>query len=89
MALGARTPHILRIVLGQYCLPFGIGAALGAALSALAVRVLFNVVFGYRPFDPMSVAGGLLIFAAVAFGACIAPIRHAIRIDPASALRYE
>lgn len=89
MALGARTTHILRIVLGQYFLPFGIGAALGVALSALAVRVLFNVVFGYRPFDPMSVIGGLLLFAAVALGACIAPIRHAIRIDPASALRYE
>jgi len=89
MALGARSPHILRIVLGQYWLPFGIGAALGVSLAALAVRILFNVVFGYRPFDPLSVVGGLLLFAAVALAASIAPIGHALRIDPASALRYE
>ena len=89
MALGARGPHILQIVLGQYAVAFGIGAAAGVLLAAAAVRVLFRMIFGYRPFDLVSAGAGLLLFAAVALAAAIAPARRALRIDPSSALRYE
>jgi len=89
LALGARGWNVLQIVLGQYAIPFGIGAAAGVLLAAAAVRVLFHVVFGYQPFDVVSIGGGLVMFAVVALAASIAPVRRALRIDPASALRYE
>jgi hypothetical protein len=89
MALGASNLHVLRIVLGQYAVPFGAGAVAGVAFAAGAVRVVSNVVFGYQPFDLASIGGGLLVFAAVALAAAIEPARRALRIDPASALRYE
>ena len=46
-------------------------------------------LFGFIPFDLVSFGSGLLLFAAVALTASIAPARRALRIDPASALRYE
>jgi ABC-type antimicrobial peptide transport system permease subunit len=51
--------------------------------------VVRNTAFGFIPFDLVSFGAGLLLFGAVAFAAAIAPARRALRIDPASALRYE
>jgi predicted permease len=89
MAMGARRLDILQCVLGQYALPFGIGAGLGVALAAAAAKVVRNILFGFIPFDLVSFGAGLLLFGAVALAASIAPVRRALRIDPASALRYE
>ena len=89
MALGALGFDILRCVLGQYALPFGIGAVLGTALAAAVAKVVRNLLFGFIPFDLLTFGAGLLLFAAVAFAASIVPARQALRIDPASALRYE
>jgi putative ABC transport system permease protein len=89
IALGARGFDVLQCVLGQYALPFGIGAVLGTALAAAVAKVMRNLLFGFIPFDLLSFGAGLLIFAAVAFAASIVPAWQALRIDPASALRYE
>ncbi len=89
MAMGARPLDVLRCLTGQYALPFGIGAAFGVAVAAAAARVLRNVLFGFLPFDIASFGAGLLFFGAVALAASIVPARRALRIDPASALRYE
>jgi ABC-type antimicrobial peptide transport system permease subunit len=89
MALGARGLDVLQCVLGQYALPFGTGAVLGIALAAAAGKVLRNLLFGFIPFDLVSFGAGLLLFGAVAFAASIVPAQRALRIDPASALRYE
>jgi len=51
--------------------------------------VVRNILFGFMPFDLVSFAAGLLLFAAVAVVASVAPARRALRIHPASALRYE
>ena len=89
IALGARALDILRDVLGQYALPFGIGAIAGGALAAAVNKVMSNIVFGYIPLDFASFFAGLLLFAIVAAAASLVPARRALRIDPASALRHE
>jgi len=89
MALGAPRFHVLQCVVGQYTAPFGIGAGLGVALAAAAAKVLRNILYGFLPFDLVSFGAGLLLLAAVALVASIAPVRRALRIGPASALRYE
>jgi putative ABC transport system permease protein len=89
IALGARYFDVLHCVLGQYSVPFGIGAGAGVALAAAAAKVMRNILFGFIPFDMASFGAGLLAFGAVALLASIAPVRRALRIDPASALRYE
>lgn len=89
MALGARRLDVLQCVLGQYALPFGIGAGLGVALAAAAAKVVRTILFGFIPFDLVSFGAGLLLFGAVALAASVAPVRRALGIDPSSALRYE
>jgi ABC-type antimicrobial peptide transport system permease subunit len=87
--LGARGFDVLQCVLGQYALPLGLGAVLGVVLAAGAVKVIRSIQFGFIPFDLVSVGAGLLLFAAVAFAASVAPALRALRIDAAAALRYE
>lgn len=89
MALGARKRDVLQVVLGQYGVSFGMGTAAGLCLAAATVKVIRSSVFGFIPFDALSFGAGLLLFAAVALAGAIAPVRRALRIDPASALRYE
>jgi predicted permease len=89
MAMGARGLDILRCVLGQYTVPFGAGALFGVALAAAASRVVRTILFGFIPFDLVSFGAGLLLFAVVALAASIAPVRQALRIDPAEAVRHE
>jgi ABC-type antimicrobial peptide transport system permease subunit len=80
---------VLQCVLSQYTVAFGIGALCGVALAAAAAKVVRNVIFGFIPFELVSFGAGLLLFAVVALIASIAPARRALRIDPASAVRYE
>ncbi|HTX36149.1 MAG TPA: hypothetical protein VME43_14060, partial [Bryobacteraceae bacterium] len=61
----------------------------GMAVAAAAATVMRQLVYGMLPFDVLSFGSGLLLFAAVALIASIAPVHRALRIDPASALRYE
>jgi len=65
------------------------GAACGVALAAATARIVRNILYGYAAFDLASVSVGLLAFVVVALAAASAPARRALRIDPASALRYE
>ncbi len=89
MALGARRRDVLRVVLGQYTVPFGTGAVIGVAFAAAAIKGIRSTIYGFVAFDVLSFAVGLLVFAAVALLASIVPARRALRIDPSSALRYE
>ncbi|MDR3700999.1 MAG: ABC transporter permease [Candidatus Sulfopaludibacter sp.] len=89
MALGADGRDVLQCVLGQYMLPFGGGAAAGTAIAFTAAKVLRKFLFGFIPFNLAGFGVGLLLFVAVAIAASIVPVRRALRIDPASALRYE
>jgi ABC-type antimicrobial peptide transport system permease subunit len=62
---------------------------LGIGLAAAAARLMRSTLFGFTPFDLTSYAAGLLLFAVVAVAASVLPVRRALRVDPASALRYE
>src|SRR4029453_9111982 len=54
MALGARRPDVLRIVLSEGMLPVLLGIASGAGLSLVGMRVLGTLLFEVTPGDPAS-----------------------------------
>lgn len=89
MALGARAPDVVSMMVRQHLWPAlaGLGAGI---VSALALsRSVAGLVYGVRPTDPVTfvLMGAALI--AVAAGACWIPARRATRVDPVIALRSE
>ena len=89
MALGATTGDVLRLVLGQGLRTTAIGVLLGAAGTFALTRLMTSLLFGVSPFDPLALAGAVLLLTAVSLIACWVPARKATRVDPLAALRYE
>ena len=89
VALGAQPADILRLVLSQGFAVVGAGIAAGLAAALVATRFLGTLVFGVSPIDVSTFFAAAVILIAVALTAHWLPIRRALRIDPAIALRQE
>ncbi|HLY20209.1 MAG TPA: ABC transporter permease [Bryobacteraceae bacterium] len=89
IALGARGPDILGIVVRQAMTPVSLGLAAGLAASLAAGRLLAGLLYGVAPTDPVSMAGVVLTLAVVAAVASAIPAWRATSIDPVTALRYD
>jgi putative ABC transport system permease protein len=89
MALGATAGDVLRLVLSQGMWTTAIGVLIGAAGTFALTRLMSSMLFGVTPFDPFTLAGVVVLLAAVSLLACWWPARRATRVDPLTALRYE
>jgi putative ABC transport system permease protein len=89
VALGAQRRDVARLVLSSGLLLVGIGVAAGLAAAVAVTRFLGALVFGVSPVDPLTFAASAALLTLVALGAHWVPVRRALRIDPASALRAE
>ena len=89
MALGARPPDVLRIVVRQGVGLSVVGAIIGILVALGATRYLASLLYGVRPFDPPTFLAVALLLSLVALAACYIPARRASRVDPMVALRYE
>ena len=89
VALGARLPAILRLVVGQGLQLAWLGVGVGLALSMATTGVMSSILYGVAPRDPvvLLVVGGVL--TVVAAVASLVPARRATRIDPLTSLRSE
>jgi ABC-type antimicrobial peptide transport system permease subunit len=89
LALGAERADILHLVLRQaLTLALG-GIVLGVAASLALTRLLGTMLYRVSATDPLTFAGGALLFVLVAVAASYLPARRATRVDPLVALRYE
>jgi putative ABC transport system permease protein len=89
LALGAQRSDVLRMVVGQAAGLAGAGIFLGAGGAILLTRFMTDLLFGVRPFDPLTFSAVAAILASVALLASYLPARRATRVDPAIALRAE
>jgi predicted permease len=89
MALGATSAGIL-LSFGKRGLALTLtGLATGLALSAVALRLMTTLLYGFQP-DYISTATFVsFILLSVATLACLVPARRASRVDPVTALRSE
>ncbi len=88
-AIGAKRQDIRNLVFAEAFRLIVGGVVSGIAAAVVLSRVLRSFLFGVEPTDPATLIGVGLLFAAVAFFACLGPTRRAANVDPLEALRYE
>ena len=89
VALGATRPDVVRLVLSRGAWLVGGGVAAGVITALLTTRYLESLVFGVTPHDPATMAAAGAVLCAVALAAHLVPVRRALRVDPAIALRQD
>jgi ABC-type antimicrobial peptide transport system permease subunit len=93
MALGALPGRVARMVVSEAFgivaggLAIGIPAAFATALASRAV--LAGVLFELSPADPLILLTAAIAILFIASLAAYVPARHASRIDPVAAVKYE
>jgi predicted permease len=89
VALGARGPDLVRLVLRQgLTLPLA-GTAVGLMGALSLTRVMRHLLFQVDASDPVTFTAVAALLMAVAAAACWFPARRAMRVDPLVALRHE
>ena len=88
MALGAQPAQVLRIVFLSTVVSVGCGIAAGLGLTLVLNRILERWAGGSAR-HPVILLGGTLLLGLVATLACMMPARHASKVDPMVALRFE
>ena len=89
MALGARRPDVIRMIVTHGMALAGAGLLLGLPAAFALTRMMSTLLFEISPRDPVTFASVTAVLIAVALVACYLPARRATRIDPMVALRYE
>jgi predicted permease len=87
VAIGARRQQVLRTVLGRTAACVGIGGALGLSAGAAASQLLSAVLYRASARDPLVLGSVVMLLAAIALLATLAPAHRALAIEPSAALR--
>ena len=89
VALGARRPDVVRLVVGEGVRIIALGTGIGVVIALFTGRFVSDLLYGVSERDPatfVSVAVALLFVAAAA---SMLPALRASRVDPNVALRSE
>ncbi len=89
IALGATTPDVLRLIVGQGMVAPLVGATCGLLCAFWLTAVMSHLLFEVSATDPPTFAAAAVVLAAAAFVACWLPARKAAKVDPIVALRCE
>ena len=89
MALGAQSRRVLGMVLREasWLAVIGVVTGLGAAIAL--GRLIGSMLYGLKPYDPITLGGAALLLVLVALAASWIPARRAANVDPIKALRHE
>lgn len=89
IALGARTGHVLRLVVRDGTRAVGIGIVVGAGLTWAAGRLLQSSLYETSPHDPVVMACATIVLSGCAVVASLVPAWRASLVDPVGALRAD
>jgi putative ABC transport system permease protein len=89
VALGAGASEVVGLVVRESLRLAVAGLALGAVASLALGRLVSGLLFGVRPWDPLTFVGVAVVMAAAAAAASLVPARQVTRVDPAAVLRQE
>ena len=89
MALGASPQQVRRMVVIQGMRLAIVGVILGAASALGLTRLMSSLLYGVKPWDPLTIVLVSVLLSGVTLLATYLPARRASRVDPMVALRYE
>jgi putative ABC transport system permease protein len=89
VALGSTPAGVAKLIAGQGAKLAGVGIAIGIPAALLLARAMESMLFDTDPADPSTIAVVALVLTAAAVAACLVPLRKALKVDPANALRSE
>ena len=89
MALGADRMRVVRLVLRGAFLQIVIGLAIGIPASIGCARLIAAQLYHVKGWDPVVLAGSIVLLMLCALVASLLPARRAASIDPMQALRVE
>jgi putative ABC transport system permease protein len=89
IALGASPGAVMRMVIGMGSRMLAVGVVVGVLASLAATRILESQLWGVSKYDPVTLAGVVVVLAVAGLSACYFPARRATRVDPIVALRCE
>ncbi len=89
MALGADRASVLGLVMREAGLLLAVGTVAGVLLSLWAGRAASTMLYGLKPYDPVSLVSAIGLLAVIALAASYVPARAASRLEPMIALRDE
>jgi ABC-type antimicrobial peptide transport system permease subunit len=89
MALGANRGNVVALVLKKALLLVALGLAIGIPVALLGARLMSTQLYGVRTYDPLTLAGAVLVLSAFAALAGFIPAKRAASIEPMHALRTE
>ncbi len=89
IALGAGRGRVVRLVLRETALLLGIGLTAGVVMALWAGRAASSLLYGMKPYDPVSMVSAVAVLGVTALAATYAPARRAAAVEPMAALREE
>ena len=89
VALGASRGQVTGMVMREAGLLLMVGVAIGTSLSLAAGRSATALLFGLKPYDPLTLAAAIGTLAAIGAVAAFLPARRASKLDPMAALRCD
>jgi ABC-type antimicrobial peptide transport system permease subunit len=89
MALGATRPSVVVMVLRGALWQVLVGLALGIPAALFAGHLMASQLYGVGSYDPVALAGAILVLGLCATLAGFLPARRAASIEPMKALRTE
>jgi predicted permease len=89
LALGALTRQVLGIVVSRALALTVAGVTFGLIAASLVMGLLEGMLYGVRPLDAVSFAGGAAVCLVFALIASLIPAWRAVIVDPAEALRAD
>jgi macrolide transport system ATP-binding/permease protein len=89
MALGARRPSVVWMVLREVCAIVAIGLAISVPFVMATSKLIASFLFEMTPNDPRALTLAVAVLASAALLAGYGPARRASRVDPMIALRHE
>jgi putative ABC transport system permease protein len=89
LALGAQREDVLGLILRRGLMLAATGLAIGMMASLLLTRFMTEMLYGVRPFDPLTLAAVTVVLLVVSLVASSAPALRAARLDPMKTLREQ